>query len=140
MPDSLADLEAGRTQLLRQFLTLGDLRPGNASAIPRRCGKPQCHCAQPDGTGHPQFRLLRKVKGKTVAESFATPSGFRVAAKQVAEFHRFQSLIKQLTSINERICRLRPDELDQVGWTEAEKKRLLPFIAKSRAKSRRSSE
>jgi hypothetical protein len=139
MPDSLADLEFARTQLLRQFLTLGDLRPGNVSAIPRRCGKPQCHCARPDGTGHPQFRLLRKVKGKTVAESFATPSGFRLAAQQVAEFHRFQALIAQLTSINERICRLRSDEPDQSGWTEEEKKRLLPFIAKSRAKSRRSS-
>lgn len=138
MSDSLADLETARTQLLRQFLTLGDLRPGNVSAIPRRCGKPQCHCAQPDSTGHPQFRLLRKLKGKTVAESFATPSGFRRAGEQVAEFHRFQSLVAQLTSINERICRLRPDEPDQPGWSEAEKKRLLQFIARSRAKSRRS--
>jgi hypothetical protein len=137
MPDSLADLEAARTQLLRQFLTLGDLRPGNVSAIPRRCGKPQCHCAQPDSTGHPQFRLLRKLKGKTVAESFATPAGFRRAAQQVAEFHRFQLLVAQLTSINERICGLRPDEPDQSGWSKAEKKRLLLFIAKSRAKSRR---
>ena len=137
MPDSLADLEAARTQLLRQFLTLGDLRPGNVSAIPRRCGKPQCHCAQPDGVGHPQFRLLRKLKGKSVAESFATPSGFRRAGEQVAEFHRFQSLIAQLTTINERICRLRPDEPDRSEWSEAEKKRLLPLIAKLRVKFRR---
>ena len=139
MPESLADLEAARTRLLQQFLTLGDLRPGNVSDIPRRCGKPRCHCSQPDGAGHPQFRLLRKLRGKTVAESFETPSGFRRAAQQVAEFHRFQALIAQLTSINERICRLRPDEPDESAWTEAEKKRLLLFITKSRAKSRRSS-
>ena len=56
---------------MQQFLTLGDFRPGTVSAVPRRCGKSACHCAQPDGAGHLQFRLLRKVKGKSVSESFA---------------------------------------------------------------------
>jgi hypothetical protein len=139
MPLSLADLEAARSKLQRQFLSLGDFRPGAVSAIPRRCGKPTCHCARPDSTGHPQFRLLRKVKGKSVAESFATPSAFRKAAEQVAEFHRFQDLTAELTSLNEQICRLRPAEASATIWTEAEKKRLLLFIKKSHAKSRRSS-
>ena len=80
MSQSLPDLEAARTKLLQQFLTLGDFRPGTVSAIPRRCGKPSCHCARLDDLGHPQFRLLRKVKGKSVAESFATPAAFRKAA------------------------------------------------------------
>lgn len=89
MSYSLAELEATRNKLLHQFLSLGDFRPGTVSAIPRRCGRPTCHCAQPDDAGHPQFRLLRKVKGKSVAESFASPSAFRKAAQEVAEFHRF---------------------------------------------------
>lgn len=139
MPQSLADLEAARTATLQQFLTLGDFRPGTVSASPRRCGKPTCHCAQPGGVGHPQFRLLRKVKGKSVAESAATPSAFRQAAEQVGEFHRFQDLIAELTAINEQICRLRPVAPDQTGWSEVEKKRLLLFIKKSHGKSRRSS-
>lgn len=137
MSPSLPDLETTRTQLLQQFLTLGDFRPGTVSAIPRRCGKPSCHCAQPQEQGHPQFRLLRKVKGKSVAESFPTPTAFRQAADQVAEFHRFQDLITQLTAINEKICRQRPVASDTTGWTEAEKKRLLLFIRRSHAKSRR---
>jgi hypothetical protein len=137
MSESLQDLESARAHLLQQFLTLGDFRPGAVSAIPRRCGKPSCHCAQPNAVGHTQFRLLRKVKGKTVGESFSSPSAFRQAAQQVSEFHRLQGLIAQLTSLNQRICRLRPVEPDQSGWTEAEKKRLLLFIGKSRAKSRR---
>lgn len=121
MPDSLADLEATRSRLQQDFLALGDLRPGTVSAIPRRCGKPQCHCARPDDSGHPQFRLLRKIKGKSVSESFSTPAACRRAASQVAEFHRFQDLITQLADVNERICRLRPDEPDKSGWTEEEK-------------------
>ncbi len=139
MTQSLADLEAARSKLLQQFLTLGDFRPGTVSAIPRRCGKPTCHCAQPGGVGHPQFRLLRKVRGKSVAESFPTPTGFRRAAEQVGEFHRFRSLTAELSAINEQICRLRPVETDETGWTEAEKKRLLLFITRSHVKSRRSS-
>ena len=137
MSQSLADLEANRTKLLQEFLSLGDFRPGTVAAIPRRCGKPNCHCANPDGDGHPQFRLLRKVEGKSVSESFSTPTAFRTAAQQVGEYHRFQDLGAQLTAVNERICRLRPAEPDQTGWTEAEKKRLLQFITKSRGRSRR---
>jgi hypothetical protein len=74
-----------------------------------------------------------------VAESFATPSAFRKAAQEVAEFHRFQELAAELTALNEQICRSRPAEADAAGWSEAEKKRLLLFIRKSHGKSRRSS-
>ena len=139
MAPTLAELETQRTGLLQQFLTLGDFRPGTVSATPRRCGKPGCRCAQPNGEGHPQFRLLRKEKGKSVSESFATPSALRRATEQVQEYHRFRSLLAQLTEINERICRLRSDEADQTGWSEAEKKRLLRFIRQSRGKSKASS-
>jgi hypothetical protein len=137
LSQSLADLEATRSKLVQQLLTLGDFRPGTVSAMPRRCGKPTCHCARPHDAGHPQFRLLRKVKGKSVAESFATPAAFRKAAQEVTEFHRFQELTAELTAVNEQICRLRPVESDEAGWTETEKKRLLLCIKKSHGKSRR---
>ena len=137
MPQSLADLESQRSSLLQQFLTLGDFRPGTVSAAARRCGKPSCHCARPDSAGHPQFRLLRKAKGKSVGESFPSPAAFRQAAGQVNEFHRFQQLSAELTALNKQICRLRPVESEPGGWSEEEKKRLLRFIRKSRGKSRR---
>lgn len=139
MPAKLPDLESQRNTLLQQFLSLGDFRPGTVSAIPRRCGKAGCHCAKPDGEGHPQLRLLRKEKGKSVSESFATPAALRQAAGQVQEYHRFRDLIAQLTEVNEQICRLRPAAPDQTGWTEAEKKLLLRFIRQSPRKSRHSS-
>jgi hypothetical protein len=110
MSQSLTELETTRTKLLQQFLSLGDFRPGTVSTLARRCGKPKCHCAHPDGEGHPQFRLLRKVKGKSVSESFHTPAAFRKAAQEVGEYHRFQDLAAQLTTANEQICRLRPAE------------------------------
>jgi hypothetical protein len=136
LSQSLTELESHRSRLLQQFLSLGDFRPGTVSAIPRRCGKPTCHCARPGDTGHPQFRLLRKIRGKSVAQSFATPAAFRKAAQEVTEYHRFQDLCAELTTINEQICRLRSVESEESGWTEVEKKRLLPFIRKSHGKSR----
>lgn len=135
MPENLAALEAKRSGVLQEFLGLGDLRPGSISAVARRCGKPSCHCAQPNDPGHePQLRLLRKVKGKSMAESFASPAWFRKAQREVAEFHRLQSLNAQLIALNEEICHLRPVEPDATGWTTQEKKRVLQSIRKSRAK------
>lgn len=135
MSDNLTALESRRSQLLQQFLSLGDLRPGSISAAVRRCGKPSCHCAKPRDPGHdPQFRLTRRVGGKTRTVSFPSPAALRKAQQEVAEFHRFQALSQELVSINQQVCELRPVERQPGGWTEQEKKRLLRSIGKSRAK------
>ncbi len=124
MPDSLSVLEADRSKLLEEFLGLGDLRPGSITAVLRRCGKPTCHCAKPNDPGHdPQFRLTRRVAGKTVTESFPNPAALLKAQKEVAEFRRFQKLSAELVTLNESICARRPVEPARGGWTEAEKKR-----------------
>lgn len=136
---SISELESQRAQLLQQFLALGDFRPGSVAVIARRCGKKSCHCAQPDGEGHPQIRLHRKVGGKSVAESFDSPAAAEQAIGQVNEYHRFQELVAQLTAVNEQICRLRPPRAAPSEWTAEEKKRLLRSIERSRGKSRRSS-
>src|ERR1700752_1361920 len=71
MPDDVATLQTERSKLLEEFLRLGDLRPGSITAVTRRCGKPSCHCAKRNDPGHdPQFRLTRRVAGKTVTETF----------------------------------------------------------------------
>jgi hypothetical protein len=135
MPDVLASLEADRAKLLEEFLRLGDLRHGSITATVRKCGKPSCHCAKPDDPGHdPQFRLTRKVGGKTVTESFPNPSALRKAHQEVSEFRRLQKLNEELIRINEKICELRPVEPHRGGWTEQEKKRLLQSIRRLRGK------
>jgi hypothetical protein len=133
MPDTLASLESDRAQLLEEFLRLGDLRPGSITAVVRRCGKPSCHCAQQNDPGHdPQFRLTCRVAGKTVTESFANPQALRKAQLEVAEFHRFRQLSKELVDLNAKICALRPVEQQRGGWTEPEKKRLLRSLRRWR--------
>ena len=135
MPDALAALEADRSKLLEEFLRLGDLRHGSITATIRKCGKPSCHCAKPDDPGHdPQFRLTRKVDGKTVTESFTNPAALLKAQQEVSEFRRLQKLNEELVGINEKICDLRPVAQQRGGWTKQEKKRQLQSIAKLRKK------
>lgn len=135
MPVFLPELEAERSQILRQFTTLGDLRPGSICAVARRCGKPTCHCAKPNDPGHdPQIRLTRTVDGRTVAESFPSPNAWRKAQAEIDEYHRFQKLSTELITVNEKICKRRPLESESSTWTPEEKKRLLRSMRRSPAK------
>ncbi len=135
MSTTLTTLETDRSKLLEQFVRLGDLRPGSITAVVRRCGKPSCHCARPNDPGHdPQFRLTRRVAGKTTTETFPNPAALRKAQQEVAEFHRLQKLSGDLVDINEKICKLRPAQQPPDVWTDQEKKRLLRSIRKLRGK------
>lgn len=132
MPDSLLHLEAQRTDLFRQLATLGDFRRGSITPTSGKCGKPSCHCAKRDDPGHgPNFRLTRKVQGKTITETFDSPAVLRKAQQEVAAFHRFQELCGEIVEISEKICALRP-----VGetLTPEEKKRHRPSRRRSRGK------
>jgi hypothetical protein len=121
MKDALATLEARRAATQLQISRLGDMRSGSISTTGGKCGNARCHCHRPDDPGHgPFFRLTRKVNGKTVTESFATPAALRKAQREVEEFHRFRQLSQDLLEVNEQICRLRPLE---ETLTSEEKKR-----------------
>ena len=132
MPDSLNVLEQQRSDILTQILRLGDFRSGPITAIQARCGKPNCHCHLPGQPGHgPNFRLTRKVNGKTVSESFSSAAELRKAQREVEAFHRFRQLSQDLLELNERICRARPIE-DTL--TPEEKKQPRRSARKSRVK------
>ena len=132
MPESLAALEQQRSSLLTRILELGDFRSGSITAINGRCGKPNCHCHQPNQPGHgPSFRLTRKRNGKTVSESFSSAAELRKARREVDAFHRFRQLSQELLEVNEKICRARPVAS---ALSPQEKKRQKPSSRKSRAK------
>ncbi len=132
MPDPLSTLEQQRSEILTRIVQLGDFRSGSITSIKGRCGKPNCHCHQPGQPGHgPNFRLTRKVNGRTVSESFSSAAELRKAQREVEAFHRFRQLSQDLLEINERICRARPVE---DALTPEEKKRPKRSTRKSRAK------
>jgi hypothetical protein len=132
MPQSLPDLESRRAELLRSLADLKDMRPGSVVGAVWRCGKPSCHCAQPDDPGHgPSLRLTYKWHGKTVTEALPNPAAVRKAQQEIAEFRRYQQLGRELVEVSEQVCRLRP--VEEV-LTPQEKKRPKRSARKSRAK------
>ena len=132
MPETLSSLEARRAQILRSILNLNDMRPGSIVGAVWRCGKPTCHCAQPDDPGHgPSLRLTYKWHGKTVTQALPNPAAVRKAEQEIAEFRNYQQLSRELVEVSEQVCRLRPVE-DTL--TPEEKKRPKPSSRKSHAK------
>ncbi len=132
MPDSLAQLETQRAELFHQLASVDDFRRGSITTTSGKCGKPTCHCARRGDPGHgPNFRLTRRVAGKTVTETFGSAAALRKAQHEVLEFHRFQQLCAALVDVSEKICALRPLE---ETLSEQEKKRTKSSSRKSRAR------
>lgn len=121
MSHSVTTLEQQRSAILARIVDLGDFRSGSITAVSGPCGKPNCRCHLPGQTGHgPNYRLTRKVNGKTVSETFSSAALLRKAQREVEAFHRFRELSRELLEVNEKICQARPVE---ESLTPQEKKR-----------------
>lgn len=102
---SQVQLEQRRQQLKQALLELGDLRPGCLVARYRRCGKANCHCAQPGALGHgPSFSLTRRVEDKTITKIIPPGPAVEQTREQIAEYHRLRSLLQELVEVSEQIC------------------------------------
>jgi hypothetical protein len=125
MTETLEGLEQKRRHLYQQLQNLGDFRPGTISVNYRKCGKPNCTCAQPGHPGHgPQYLWNTTQKGKSRAQSLRLGPEVEKVAQELETYSRFVSLCGQLVEINEQICRLRPVRAveDEVGLAQLKKK------------------
>jgi hypothetical protein len=105
----LAWLERRRAELFAVMSQVGDFRRGALNVVWRRCGKPNCACAQPGHRGHgPQYNLTRRVGGKTVNVHLKHGPELEKAEREVAEHQRFADLVAEVTAVSEAICAARP--------------------------------
>jgi hypothetical protein len=105
----LAWLERRRAELLALIGQVGDFRRGALNAVWRKCGKPNCACAQPGHRGHgPQWNLTRRVGGKTVNVHLKPGPELEKAGREVAEHQRFAALVEEVSAVSEAICAQRP--------------------------------
>jgi hypothetical protein len=119
---SLPELEVQRESIKTQIVELGDLRPGSLTDRFRKCGKPNCHCAEPGDAGHgPSWSLTHGEKGKTITK--VIPAALVPQTReQIAEYHRLRGLTQELVRINEKICDARiltekPEEDSKKNFT-----------------------
>jgi hypothetical protein len=108
-PDELEELERRREELYRQLGQVGDFRRGSLNEVRRKCGKPNCACAQSGHPGHgPQYNLTRTVAGRTRAVHLRPGPELEKIRREVGEYERFRDLAGQVTEVNEAICEARP--------------------------------
>src|ERR1700681_3358151 len=81
-----ARLRQRKHALLRRFQIPPDALPGSLALTHRRCGKPNCRCA--DGEGHPIWSLTFMVDGKKHVERIPDEwvDGIRPLVEQGREY------------------------------------------------------
>src|SRR6202790_4506424 len=105
MTISLKALFEKREQLKAGLTQISDLRRGSLTARFRKCGKPNCHCAQKDSPGHgPCYSLTHRTGGKTVTQVIPPGAAVERAKAQLAEYRRFRNLVRELIAVSEQIC------------------------------------
>jgi hypothetical protein len=109
VPDEpLADLEEQRARLFEQLAATGDFRPGSINVTYRRCGKPNCTCAQEGHRGHgPRYLLTRSEGGKTRSRQLKGAEVEKVG-REVANYREFLAVSGQIVEVSEAICEARP--------------------------------
>jgi hypothetical protein len=133
MTISLQALREKRDQIAASLATVEDLRPGFLTARFRKCGKPNCHCAQEDSPGHgPSYSLTHRVAGKTVTQVIPQGPAVERAKAQIAEYHRFRKLVRELILVSEQICAVQVRDSDLLPASEAKKKPLRRSIGHRR--------
>ena len=104
----LADLEEQRARLFEQLAGLGDFRPGSVNATYRRCGKPNCACAQEGHPGHgPRYLWTRSADGRTRSRQLSGAELGKVR-QEVANYREFLAVSEQIVEVSEAICEARP--------------------------------
>jgi uncharacterized protein DUF6788 len=134
-----SQLEKRRSELKARLADVGDMRPGSLIGRYRRCGKPTCHCAQQDATGHgPSWSLTREVAGRTVTR-IVPSTAVEQTRRQIEEYRRFRTLMRDLIEVSEQLCDTRLQASRAASEEEAKKgasnKR---STRRSRGKSKRS--
>ena len=126
MPETLEGLEQRRQQIYQQLGWLDDFRPGMISVNYRKCGKPNCACAEPGHPGHgPQYLWNTTQNGKSRAQSLRLGPELEKVSEELENYGRFLALCHDLVEVNERICQLRPvAEVEEERELEQLKKQL----------------
>ena len=125
MTTTLKALREKRALITARLAQIDDLRPGFLTARFRKCGKPNCHCAQRDSPGHgPSYSLTHRFGGKTVTQVIPQGPAVERAKAQIAEYRRFRNLVRELIAVSEQICSAQLRDPEAIPATEAKKKPL----------------
>jgi hypothetical protein len=133
---NISILEKKKSEVLKRIQSLGDMRSGSLSVRFQRCGKSPCLCDDPKHPGHgPIYSLSRIVNGKTKIKNYKMGSELNKLQKEIESYQSFKELSKELLSISNTICELRPvSEIENEDELEELKKKLQNLYKKKSRK------
>jgi len=100
---STVELEAQRSVLVRQLRQAGPLLEGSIALVARKCGSPNCPCAQGVVT-HQAMILCKKVRGRSVA-TYVPKALWDQVREWNAEHKKIKRVLKDLSAIGEQLIR-----------------------------------
>jgi hypothetical protein len=116
---AMQQLAAKARTIKSAIANLGDMIPGSLVERFRKCGKPNCHCAQKDERGHgPTLVITREVQGRTITKT-VPDSAVQDVRAATEEYKHFRELVRDLVETSEQLGDLR---LQQAAKDHAAKK------------------
>ena len=103
---SSAALRRRRTILLRRLPPLDSVLRGSLIERYKRCGNPNCRCAQGPGHG-PKYYLSVSYPGKSPKMDYVPQDDYSQVSEQVANFSLVREILEEISEINHELFRRR---------------------------------
>ncbi len=93
-----------------------------------RCGKPACHSAKKNDTGHgPRYLWNATIGGKSRAKHLKIPEEIKQYSQETKRYRQFVRMCEQLVEVNERLyesCAPVAEEIANESEAEINSRRL----------------
>ena len=107
MPDQTSSaLRRRRALLLRKLPPLDSVLRGSLIERYKRCGNPNCHCAQGPGHG-PKYYLSASYPGRSPKMDYVPQDDFSDVSQRVANFALVREILEEISEINHELLRRR---------------------------------
>lgn len=135
MPSAINILNDKKEDILHKLSSLGEFRRGTISVNYRKCGKPNCRCAQEGAQGHgPQYLWNATIAGKSVAKNLHIGPEAEKYLQETERYKTYVRLCEEYVAVNEQLCEAQPvRQLESEKDLEALKKKLQKQLLKKRA-------
>lgn len=101
-----ADLKRRRRQLLRQLPSLDSVLRGSLIERYKRCGNPNCHCA--NGPGHgPKYYLSVSYPGSSPRMDYVPQAEYEQVSQSLTNYKQIRDVLEQISEINHELLRRR---------------------------------
>lgn len=102
---SMEELQQLRAGLREDLGRVGDFRLGSLLYRYRRCGKPNCACANPRHEGHGGWVISKKVGGRTVMSTVPDERQLPSVKRQLEEGRKFWKVAEQFAEASDEWSR-----------------------------------